>query len=71
MLSITITFDEFMLLWENFKNNKNYTIFLNWVVKRKEGGRMVINSRISSDIKKKIFDSLWPENHNYSAMSPR
>ena len=69
MLGINLTFEEFIKLYKNFKNTDNYNIFLNWVQKKREGGKMQINNRISSDIRKNIFNEIWDENAEFSKLS--
>ena len=69
MLVISLTFEEFIKLYHSFKGTDNYSIFLNWVQKKREGGKMQINNRISTDIRKKIFNEIWDENNNFSKLT--
>jgi hypothetical protein len=42
---------------------------LNWIQKKKEGGKALINPRISSDIRKQIFETVWSNNADFSNLS--
>ena len=57
-----VTLEQFEALWNIFINAPGRGAFLNWVYKKKDGKRIVINSQIQNDIRSEIFRKLWPTN---------
>lgn len=60
-----------MKMYKEFKHSDNYHIFLNWVHKRTQGGKLQINNRISTDIRKEIFDAIWNEDSKYDQLTQK
>lgn len=66
-----VSFEEFMQLWKEFKNKPSEKALEDWILPKKDGERSSLNQRINNEIRRQIFEEVWPENYDFTNISEK
>ena len=64
-----IEIESFIALWRAYCNSPNKSLFLSWLYKKKDNGRIFLSHCMTDNLKKFILSNIWTKTEEFSRVN--